>query len=144
MFWALPIILLPGECHRLSLMIGSPSGMSWSGNKLLPEPMLTRARFLSFTRSKLRLWSANHRAGYFSNLACDWLSKVWAYSEQETENWPRISGITRLKAYSSWSTTYMVHSKMDPCFSTFTLSDAFGSAVFVVMGLQYVMNVAIA
>ena len=50
---------------------------------------LTRARFLSLARSKLRLCSANHRAGYFSNLACDWLSTVWAYSEQETENGPR-------------------------------------------------------
>ena len=48
-----------------------------------------RARFLPLARSKLRLCSANHRAGYFSNLACDWLSIVWAYSEQETENWPR-------------------------------------------------------
>ena len=47
-----------------------------------------RARFLSLARSKLRLCSANHRAGYFSNLACDWLSIVWAYSEQETENGP--------------------------------------------------------
>ena len=48
----------------------------------------TRARFLSLARSKLRLCSAYHRAGYFSNLACDWLSIVWAYSEQETENGP--------------------------------------------------------
>ena len=45
----------------------------------------TRARFLSLALSKLRLCSVNHRAGYFSNLACDWLSIVWAYSEQETE-----------------------------------------------------------
>ena len=49
---------------------------------------MTRACFLSLARSKLRLCSANHRAGYFSNLACDWLSIVWAYSEQETENGP--------------------------------------------------------
>ena len=27
-------------------------------------------------------------AGYISNLACDWLSIVWVYSEQETENGP--------------------------------------------------------
>ena len=46
------------------------------------------ARFLSLARSKLRLCSANHRAGYFSNLACDWLSIVWAYSEKGTENGP--------------------------------------------------------
>ena len=46
------------------------------------------ARFLSLARSKLRLCLANHRAGYFSNLACDWLSIIWAYSEQKTENGP--------------------------------------------------------
>ena len=48
----------------------------------------TRAGFLFLAWSKLRLCSANHRAGYFSNLACDWLSIVWAYSKQETENGP--------------------------------------------------------
>ena len=53
--------------------------------------MWPRARFLSLAGSKLRLCSANHRAGYFSNLACDWLSIVWAYSEQETENRPRTN-----------------------------------------------------
>ena len=47
------------------------------------------ARFLSLARSKLRLCSANHRPGYWSNLPCDWLSTAWAYSEQETENRPR-------------------------------------------------------
>ena len=50
---------------------------------------LSWARFLSLAQSKLRLCSANHRAGYFSNLACDWLSRVWVYSKQETENEPR-------------------------------------------------------
>ena len=53
--------------------------------------ILTRARFLSLTWSKLRLCSANHRAGYFSNLACDWLSIVWAYSKWETDNGPRFA-----------------------------------------------------
>ena len=50
-----------------------------------------RACFLFLTRSKLRLCSGNHRTGYFSNLACDWLSIVWAYSEQETENGSRFA-----------------------------------------------------
>ena len=48
---------------------------------------MTRARFLSLARSTLRLCLANHRAGY----ACDWLSIVWAHSEQETENGPRLA-----------------------------------------------------
>ena len=55
----------------------------------------SKARLLSLARSKLRLCSANHRAGYFSNLACDWLSLVWAYSEQETENGPNSRGMPR-------------------------------------------------
>ena len=45
--------------------------------------------FLSLARSKLRLCSANHRPGYWSNLPCDWPSTAWAYSEQKTENGPR-------------------------------------------------------
>ena len=49
---------------------------------------MTRARFLSLARSKLRLCSANHRPGYWSNLPCDWPSTAWAHSEQETENGP--------------------------------------------------------
>ena len=48
-----------------------------------------RAHFLSLAPSKLRLCSANHRAGYWSNLPCDWLSIAWAYFKQETENGPR-------------------------------------------------------
>ena len=57
-----------------------------------------RARFLSLARSKLRLCSANHWAGYFSNLACDWLSIVWAYSEQKTKNGPSFP-----QARPTWS-----------------------------------------
>ena len=48
-----------------------------------------RDRFSSLIRGKLRLCTANHRAGYFSNLTCDRLSIVWAYSEQDTENGTR-------------------------------------------------------
>ena len=42
------------------------------------------ACFLSLAWSKLRICSANHRPGYWSNLPCDWLSTAWAYSEQDT------------------------------------------------------------
>ena len=51
-------------------------------------PVNNRVRFLFLARSKLRLCSANHRAGYWSNLPCDWSSTAWAYSEQEIENGP--------------------------------------------------------
>ena len=53
-----------------------------------------RAHFLSLARSKLRLCSANHRSGYWSNLPCDWPSRAWVYSEQETENGPRCCNNT--------------------------------------------------
>ena len=46
--------------------------------------------FFVLAPSKFRLCLANHRTGYFSNLACDWLSIVWAYSEEEIENRPRL------------------------------------------------------
>ena len=61
-----------------------PWGGGWD------KAFTVRARFLSLAQSELGLCSANHRAlSNFSNLACDWLSIVWAYSEQETENGPR-------------------------------------------------------
>ena len=77
MYLNLPFVwqLLP-ICTILCLAITMAAGM------LRPGPVFCLAR------SNLRLCSANHRAGYFSNLACDWLSIVWAYSEQETENGP--------------------------------------------------------
>ena len=55
----------------------------------VPYICRTWACFLSLARSKLRLCLANQRASYFSNLAWDWLSIVWTYSKQETENRPR-------------------------------------------------------
>ena len=63
-------------CHKCNCMV-----VTWPVAR--PGPV-----FLSLALSKLRLCSANHMAGYFSNLACDWLSIVWAFSEQETENGP--------------------------------------------------------
>ena len=42
--------------------------------KCLAVVFETRACFLSLAQSKLRLCSANHRPGYWSNLPCDWLS----------------------------------------------------------------------
>ena len=60
----------------------SLSCQSWCSINIRPGSVFCLAR------GKLRLCLANHRAGYFSNLPCDWLSIVWAYSEQETENSP--------------------------------------------------------
>ena len=51
------------------------------------EPQ-TWTRFLYLSHSKRRLCPANHRPSYWSNLPCDWLSTVLAYSEQKTENGP--------------------------------------------------------
>ena len=80
--------------------LDSISAVAWRrhGDKPLSEPCTnpfhwricsTMACFLFLARSNLRLCSANHRPGYFSNLDCDWLSIVWAYSEQEREKGPR-------------------------------------------------------
>ena len=55
--------------------------------------MQTMAHFPSLAWSKLKLGSANHRPGYWSNLSCDWPSTAWAYSEQETDNGPRSMAV---------------------------------------------------
>ena len=83
--------------------------------------LITRARFLSFARSKLKLCSANHRAGYFSNLFCDWLSIVWAYSEQETEN-------------GSWTRRSIVELPVIWDAMTYGLWDSLSGALFAICG----------
>ena len=50
----------------------------WSWGVEPVDQAFSRACFLSLGQSKLRLCSANHRAGYFSNLACDCLSLLRA------------------------------------------------------------------
>ena len=83
---------------------------------------LTWAHFLSLAWSKLRLCSANHRPGYWSNLPCDWPSTACACSEQETEKGPccpaihevvRKNGLswTAIESGSEWDGCwfYMTH-----------------------------------
>ena len=55
-------------------------------------------RFLSLARSKLRLCSANHRPGYWSNLPCDWLSTAWAYWVSSGCAQPITGQVTSLRA----------------------------------------------
>ena len=92
-------------CHQKGPMaLGRIRGVYWTKYcraamthiALLHKHAKTRACFLSLAQSKLRLCSANHRTGYWSNLPCDWPSTAWAYSEQETENGPWSTGIAFL------------------------------------------------
>ena len=70
--------------------------------------------FLSLARIKLRLCSANHRPGYWSNLPCDWPSATWAYSEQDTENvswsWASLSpsGAGPIPQHTCWTTMQLL------------------------------------
>ena len=82
----------PDNCFRHTLL---PIPAEWWELKQEGShpPIVAWARFLSLARNKLRLCSANHRPGYWSNLPCDWQSPAWAYSEQETENGPRARGL---------------------------------------------------
>ena len=72
--------------------------------------------FLSLAQSKPRLCSANHRVRYFNNLACDWLSIVWAYYKQETEN-----GL-RSKYWSDMESSDSIEILMKTYMSNFTIS----------------------
>ena len=79
---------MPQSWRKQSTNINNlPNITTKETSKQRPGPVL--CLLLSLAWSKLRLCSANHRAGYFSNLACDWLSIVWAYYKQETENEPK-------------------------------------------------------
>ena len=68
-----PFMSLLGNLEQWSML---PSSHCWAA---LVPPHVIRDRFLSLAQTKLGLCSANHRAGYVSNLACDWLSIVWAF-----------------------------------------------------------------
>ena len=59
--------------------------LAWPWNRESVVVLVTWDRILSLARIKLRLCSVNHRAGYFSNLVCDWLSTVRTYSRQKTK-----------------------------------------------------------
>ena len=59
----------------------------WSiTRKMFPfDDVIMFSLLLGVSSGCVRPITGQHRAGYFSNLACDWLSIVCAYSEQETE-----------------------------------------------------------
>ena len=61
-----------------SMSVGTDELCQWTVPRhiSLPEWLrdLRSDRFLSLARSNLRLCSANHRPGYWSNLPCDWPS----------------------------------------------------------------------
>ena len=90
-----------GACEKMAqLWSHRPVRKSWWGalhnqQELAWSGPYNWACFLSPTWSKLRLCSANHRAGYFSSLACYWLSIVWAYSKQDIENGPSLKVLIR-------------------------------------------------
>ena len=89
-----PAVGLSGVKCSLIIGTGYQVQVYWhdprSGDERVPETpgFESWARFLSPARSKLKLCSADHRTCDFSNLTRDWLSIIWAYSEQERENGP--------------------------------------------------------
>ena len=84
--------LQPYPCHWLH---------SHSSNKINDTVCLaivtrstSRVRFLSLARSKLRLCSANHRPGYWSNLPCDWPSL--SLLQVSNRKWSQASSVREL------------------------------------------------
>ena len=103
--WDLLQIMSLPITHSVSSMlyqIGSP---------IICLALMIRASFLLLARSKPRLCLANHRAGYLSNLACDWLSIALAYSEQETENGPWWKSITNTGSNQEFNRLFRRRSK---------------------------------
>ena len=90
--WSAQVCCWPWTGPVFCLLIGVSSGCAQPITGQVTSvtwPVIGWAYYeLSLAQGKLRLCSANHRSGYFNNLACDWLSIVWAYFEQETENRP--------------------------------------------------------
>ena len=86
-------------------------GINWRSDRHSPNIW---AHFMSLARGKLRLWSANRRAGYFSNLTRDWLSIARVYSEQDTENGPwSLGSVQAGSCWHSWIQVVGGHDHMD-------------------------------
>ena len=84
--------------------------IDWIYAGLVGEAMMInqnwfRARFVSLTRSKFRLYSANHRTGYWSTLHCDWPSTAWAYSKHDTKTASAFSLVPNKRWAIIWNST---------------------------------------
>ena len=75
---------------------------------------LSWGRFLSLAWSRLRLCSANHTPGYWSNLTCDWRSTAWA---KGGSNDILLNQIPKLKCFSSRLAVVFTQS-IKPCFTS--------------------------
>ena len=96
-FWPIGPAVRPGPVFCLLLGVSSGYAQPITGQVTeVTCPVIGRAQpeltpnKRQKTWAKLRLCSANHRPGYWSNMPCDWPSTARAYSEQETDNrpWP--------------------------------------------------------
>ena len=85
---------------------------------------LSCARFLSLARSKLRVCLANHRAGYFSILACDWQSIVWAYSD-DPANFPVL--------WQCCTENFLCYGNIDTCNSLPSCRNAENTSAFPIL-----------
>ena len=63
-------------------------GIAFVYDQIMTTSEFTDQSPFSLSQSKLKLCSANHRPGNWSNLPCGWPSTARAYSKQETENGP--------------------------------------------------------
>ena len=78
------------------------------------------ARFLSLTRSKMRLCSAIHRPCYWSNLSCDWPSTAGAYCIQARDKKRTLIQIWAIDNDPAWNTCQCMFSGIPPILYTIT------------------------
>ena len=102
---------------------------------------MTWACFLSLARRKLRLCSANHRPGYWSNLPYDWPSIAWAYSMQETENWHRSSAKSQLTIDNPTSRLLLFHGLRTLSINVISVLTKFKITLILLLELEDKYNV---
>ena len=85
---------------------------------------LSWACFLSLARSKLRLCSTNHRAGYFSNLACDRQKIVWVYSD-DPANFPVLQ--------QCYTENFLCYENINTCNSLPSCHDVENTSAFPIL-----------
>ena len=98
MHWRLCILSLKPHFPRTNVL--ELSYRQWWYWPTRLEPIFCLLLLLS----KLRLSSANHRPGYWSDLPCDWPSTAWAYQEKLLWITEELIRQDLRKGWATWNT----------------------------------------
>ena len=143
--WMLTILMSPPKfingdkndeieftCNDGSTLVAMEALTAWKSTCMWWAWLVLNCPHLApLARSKLRLCPANHRAGYFSNLACDWQSIVWAYSDDPANF---------LVLWQCYTENFLCYENMDSCNSLPSCYNTENTSAFPIHRIAAIMR----